>query len=136
MKKLFGIILGLLISIPAIAYMGSSFDEPIQVCSAHILVKDQMQALRLKSEIKNYEDFQELAKIYSECPSGRNGGYLGCFGRKQMVKEFEKAFKKAIKHKGPYIIDTIIDMDEFVLPMLPPGGSIEDIITSKEEATK
>lgn len=91
MKKLFGIILGLLISIPAIAYMGSSFDEPIQVCSAHILVKDQMQALRLKSEIKNYDDFQELAKIYSECPSGRNGGYLGCFGRKQMVKEFEKA---------------------------------------------
>lgn len=38
---------------------------------------------------------------------------------------------------GPYLIDTLIDMDEFVLPMLPPGGSVEDIITTKEqEASK
>ena len=34
-----------------------------------------------------------------------------------------------MKHDGTYLIDTLIDMDEFVLPMLPPGGSIEDIIT-------
>ena len=39
-------------------------------------------------------------------------------------------------HNGPYLIDAVIGMDEFVLPMLPPGGSIEDIITSKEEASK
>lgn len=91
MKKLLAIVLGLLFTLPVFAYMGSSFDTPIQVCSAHILVKDQMQAMKLKAEIKNYEDFQVLARIYSECPSGRNGGYLGCFGRKQMVKEFEKA---------------------------------------------
>ena len=30
---------------------------------------------------------------------------------------------------GPVLIDAYIDKDEFVLPMLPPGGSIEDIIT-------
>ena len=41
-----------------------------------------------------------------------------------------------MSHNGPYLIDTLIDMDEFVLPMLPPGGSIEDMITSKEEANK
>ena len=35
---------------------------------------------------------------------------------------------------GPFLIDTVIDKDEFVLPMLPPGGSIDDIITAKEEA--
>lgn len=45
--------------------------------------------------------------------------------------EFEKAFDRAFKANAPYIIDTVIDMDEFVLPMLPPGGSIEDIITEK-----
>lgn len=49
------------------------------------------------------------------------------------IKEFEKAFKKAMNHNGPYLIDTVIDMDEFVLPMLPPGGAMDDIITSKEE---
>lgn len=49
------------------------------------------------------------------------------------IKQFENAFKKAMNHNGPYLIDTVIDMDEFVLPMLPPGGAMEDIITSKEE---
>lgn len=51
-------------------------------------------------------------------------------------EEFEAAFKRAMTHNGPYLIDAVIGMDEFVLPMLPPGGSIEDIITSKEEASK
>ena len=44
-------------------------------------------------------------------------------------EEFEKAFVEAINSKGPVVIDTYIDKDEFVLPMLPPGGSIEDLIT-------
>ena len=92
MKKIFGILfLSILIAIPVKAYMGSSFDEPINVCASHILVKDQLQAEKLKLEIKDFKDFQQLAAIYSECPSGRKGGYLGCFGRGQMVKEFEKA---------------------------------------------
>jgi acetolactate synthase-1/2/3 large subunit len=39
-------------------------------------------------------------------------------------------------HDGPYLIDTLIEKDEFVLPMLPPGGSIEDIITSVDKETK
>ena len=45
---------------------------------------------------------------------------------------YRKAFEKAMKADGPYLIDVPIDMDEFVLPMLPPGGSIEDIITTKK----
>ncbi|MEE1239641.1 MAG: biosynthetic-type acetolactate synthase large subunit [Acutalibacteraceae bacterium] len=49
-------------------------------------------------------------------------------------EEFEAAFKKAMAHNGPYLIDAVIGKDEFVLPMLPPGGSIEDMITSKEES--
>ena len=77
--------------LPSQAFMGSSFDEPINVCASHILVPDEIQAEKLKMEINNYEDFQQLAKIYSQCPSGRKGGYLGCFGRGQMVKAFEKA---------------------------------------------
>lgn len=50
--------------------------------------------------------------------------------RATTLKEFETAFKNAMQSDGPYLIDTVIDMDEFVLPMLPPGGSIDDIITS------
>ena len=47
------------------------------------------------------------------------------------IGEFEEAFKKALEINGPVVIDTYIDKDEFVLPMLPPGGSIDDIITEK-----
>lgn len=92
MKKIWGILFGvILLAVPVFAYMGSSFDTPINVCAAHILVPDEIQAQKLKLEIKNYEDFQQYAQIYSQCPSGRKGGYLGCFGKGQMVKEFEKA---------------------------------------------
>lgn len=47
------------------------------------------------------------------------------------IVDFEAAFAEAMKHDGPYLIDTLIDQDEFVLPMLPPGGSMDDIITTK-----
>lgn len=44
------------------------------------------------------------------------------------VAEFEKAFKDAFDDKGVTLIDCRIDKDEFVLPMLPPGGCMDDII--------
>jgi len=92
MKKIFGLFLCMLFFAgTAHAYWLNDFDTPINVCASHILVKDDILAQKLKLEIKSYEDFAQLAKIYSECPSSQNGGYLGCFGRKQMVKEFEKA---------------------------------------------
>jgi len=43
--------------------------------------------------------------------------------------QFEEAFKKALLLNTVVVIDTIIDKDEFVLPMLPPGGSVDEIIT-------
>ncbi len=45
------------------------------------------------------------------------------------AEELEKAAAEAFAHNGPFLIDCAIDCNEFVLPMLPPGGSIEDIIT-------
>ncbi len=48
-------------------------------------------------------------------------------------EDFEKVFKEAINIDGPVIIDALIDKDEFVLPMLPPGGSINEIITNIEK---
>ena len=43
--------------------------------------------------------------------------------------EFKRAFEAAIKSDKPTVIDVRIDKDEMVLPMLPPGGAISDIIT-------
>lgn len=45
------------------------------------------------------------------------------------AQELENAAAEAFAHNGPFLIDCAVDCNEFVLPMLPPGGSIEDIIT-------
>ncbi|MBQ8843164.1 MAG: biosynthetic-type acetolactate synthase large subunit [Ruminiclostridium sp.] len=47
-------------------------------------------------------------------------------------EELDKALEKAFGYNEPYVIDCKIDKDEFVLPMLPPGGSMDDIITKLE----
>ena len=62
-----------------------------QVKASHILVKGQGKAQDLLDKINAGANFEELAKQYSECPSGKRGGDLGYFGRGMMVREFEVA---------------------------------------------
>ncbi len=56
----------------------------------HILVPSEADCNTLKNQIEAGSDFAELAKQYSKCPSGQQGGELGEFGRGQMVKEFDE----------------------------------------------
>ena len=44
------------------------------------------------------------------------------------LAEFQTAFAEALKRKGPTWIECVIDKDEKVLPMIPGGGDINDII--------
>ncbi len=46
--------------------------------------------------------------------------------------ELESVMEKAFAEDGPVLVECMIDKDEFVLPMLPPGGCIEDIIVKVE----
>jgi len=62
-----------------------------QVHAAHILVKSENQAKELLSKVNAGESFGDLARKFSDCPSGKKGGDLGWFGKGQMVKEFEDA---------------------------------------------
>ncbi len=62
-------------------------------------------------------DFVALAKAF---------GANGCIANNE--EELNKALDKAFKAKGPYIVECFIDKDELVLPMLPQGGSMDDII--------
>ncbi len=62
-----------------------------EVHAAHILVKDEATAKKIKDEIVAGKNFGEEAKKYSTCPSKKKGGDLGWFHRGQMVKPFEDA---------------------------------------------
>lgn len=63
-----------------------------EVSAKHILVAEESEAKNILEEIKaNKISFEDAAKKYSKCPSGREGGDLGFFGRGMMVKEFEDA---------------------------------------------
>ena len=76
---------------------------------------------------------------YSNTVLERNIDY-GAFARSfgadgeavDTMDELDAALTRAFKQDGPYIIDCKIDKDEFVLPMLPPGGSMDDIIVRLE----
>ena len=63
-------------------------------------------------------DFAKLAEAF-----GAKGG------RAASVSELEKLADEALGCNTPFIIDCAVDSDELVLPMLPPNGSVDDIIT-------
>ena len=69
----------------------------------HILVSSEEQCQQLKDEIEGGADFAQLAKQYSSCPSGAQGGELGEFGPGMMVKEFDEVVFSAEVNKvqGP-----------------------------------
>jgi peptidyl-prolyl cis-trans isomerase C len=79
------------------------FQEPERIRASHILVKldnpaDESQRAKalkkiedIRTRLKNGENFAELAKEFSEGPSGKNGGDLGVFDRTKMVKPFSEA---------------------------------------------
>lgn len=61
-----------------------------QASARHILVDTEAKCNELKSAIENGADFAQVARENSSCPSSRDGGNLGTFGRGQMVREFDE----------------------------------------------
>ncbi|MCG8415263.1 MAG: peptidyl-prolyl cis-trans isomerase [Pseudomonadales bacterium] len=56
----------------------------------HILVNTEEECLQLKGRIEAGEDFGDIARDHSTCPSKAQGGDLGQFGPGMMVKEFDE----------------------------------------------
>lgn len=55
-------------------------------------------------------------------------GFGGKGYRAENIDEFRNAFKDALKQNGPVWIDCAIDKDERVLPMIPSGKTVNDIM--------
>ncbi|MFA6237861.1 MAG: peptidylprolyl isomerase [Bacteriovorax sp.] len=63
----------------------------MKITAQHILVNHEHEALDLQKKLNEGASFEELARDFSECPSGKDGGNLGEFGKGMMVPGFEKA---------------------------------------------
>jgi acetolactate synthase-1/2/3 large subunit len=48
--------------------------------------------------------------------------------RAETLAELKSILNDHFNSPTPIVIDCVIDKDERVLPMIPPGGSIDDII--------
>lgn len=66
-------------------------------------------------------DFVEVAKGY---------GLKGM--RIEKPEEIESVLKKAYEMNEPVVVDCVISPDENVLPMIPPGKTVNEIVTSMD----
>lgn len=79
---------------------------------------------------------QFYGERYSSTDPGRQTDFskvAEAFGAKgyaaSTLEEFISCYKEALKEDGPVWIDCLIDKDVKVLPMIPGGGTVEDMIT-------
>ncbi len=127
----------------------AEFATPPQVCGGHILVKVKQDATATEghedaeakslaeaalARVKKGEAFEKVAKEKSEDSSAANGGSLGCFGRGQMVPEFESvafalkagAMSDVVKSPfGYHIIKVDTTLPESTLPLEQARKRIE-----------
>ena len=94
------------------------FLEPETVRARHILVsvddppdeRQKKEALRkikvVKKKLVKGEEFESLAREFSDCPSSAQGGDLGFFMRGQMVQPFEDAAFALEKGEISDIVET------------------------------
>ncbi|MBN2518822.1 MAG: biosynthetic-type acetolactate synthase large subunit [Candidatus Altiarchaeota archaeon] len=73
-----------------------------------------------QTDLVNNPDFEKIAEAY------------GAWGKKiEKPGEIKEAIEEAIKSGKPAIVDIIIDRDECVYPMVPPGGMLHKMLDEK-----
>ncbi|MFX0142226.1 MAG: peptidylprolyl isomerase [Candidatus Hodarchaeota archaeon] len=73
---------------------GGKSGDPIhggKIKASHILVNKLSKAQEIYEDLQSGDNFENLARQYSECPSKNKGGNLGEFPKGQMVPEFWNA---------------------------------------------
>ncbi len=129
------------------------FKTPEKVEARHILIKlDQnasekeikaaeQKALEIYKLAKSGKDFSELARKYSQGPSKANGGYLGIFDRKSMIKPFgDKAFSmkpgqisKPVRTRfGWHIIQVVARYDASVKTLAQASDTIRKKLAGQQ----
>ena len=66
------------------------------------------------------------------CKTGCPCGVPAC--RVEDVPAFDQALAESFASDGPALIECPIGKDEFVTPMMPAGGTMDDIIVNEDDA--
>lgn len=64
----------------------------MKVKPSHILVKHEYEAKDILRLIENKKKFEDLARKFSLCRSGQNGGFLGEINAQNLDSDFLDAF--------------------------------------------
>ncbi len=83
-----------------------AFDNAETIRVRHILVKTKDEAEKIEKLLAEGENFENLARENSICPTASEGGDLGYFKRGDMVEEFDEA---AFALKKPGDISPIVE---------------------------
>jgi peptidyl-prolyl cis-trans isomerase C len=107
-----------------------------EFAARHILVDSEDKAKKLRKKIVDGADFAEVAKENSTDPGSKDkGGFLGYFGKGQLVPEFEQAVMKLQEGELSEPVKTtfgwhIIKLEDRRRKELPPFDQVKDTITN------
>ncbi len=111
----------------------SQFDKGESFDASHILVAEKEKAEEILASIKAGEvTFEDAAEKNSTCPSGKQGGSLGEFGRGQMVPEFENACAALAEGELSEPVQTQFGWHIIRLNAKSSGGTIELSVVKDE----
>lgn len=65
----------------------------MKINPSHILVKQEYEALDIQRLLQNGKAFADLAKMFSQCSSSKNGGHLGEIDSRRLDPDFLAAFE-------------------------------------------
>jgi peptidyl-prolyl cis-trans isomerase C len=125
------------------------FTQPFQFRTSHVLLQveedaseEDREAAQAKIEsalqrIEDGEEFSEVAREVSDCPSSKNGGDLNYNGKGSFVPEFEEValeleigeISDVVETQFGYHIIKLTDLkEEQVVPLQQVRGQIEDYL--------
>ena len=93
--------------------------------------KERFQSIaqRAQADLVNYRSrvIQEQEELRRTVKSGVLTRFIG------IIDDLERAINEANNYDGPVIVDFVIEKVDYVYPMIPAGGSVDQLIEEEKK---